>query len=437
MASASSSLRRRALPIAMALAVVAAIGLLTDTVASAQVVALAGPSALSAVFAVSGVLLGLSTLLQFSTIDQRPRLTSVRIINVALGLGSAMALAWVILGAAPALAISVLWLLGDQIQLLIPAVLWSLAGDVFTADEGRRVYGWILAWTYGAQVAGLLVAAVSPVFVDGTALVGLLAINPVGTLLIGLLLPRAMRGSGASAGQAQGESIRQALAGALSFLRHVPAWRAIAVAAVISATAGVLARLGATGAAAAIIGPDPDRLQLFIASVTLAVLVLCLAFQFTVSARVTRRLSTPARLVVLPLATVVGGLALALGSAETQLALLAASAIAVGVPTLTIDDASREEALTLVPDQVRARVTLIIEFGRFTLAQVVAGGLALIGVSTGWFWVTGLLVAILGALALPWAVTARREWSTDLLNWRLKRRKRMGIPAWLDVDDQE
>ena len=432
-------LQRRALPIAVALALVAAASLLTDTVAAAQVVTLAGPNALSAVYAISGLLLGLSTIVQFTGIDRRPRLSTLRLLGSGFGVASAVALGWALIGGTPALAISAVWVLSDQVQLLLPVVLWSLAGDIFNTAESNRVYGWILRLVYLGQLVGLLAATVAPLWMPalGIPLVAILAMTPIACALVAVWLPMRMRREAASPGTPSTETLREATGAALSFLREVPTWRALVVSVIVTAMAGVLALVGFTGAAESIIGPDAGQLQVVIGGTTLVVLLLCVVFESSVAERIRDRYNVPTLLLVLPVVTVGSALMLAVGAAWGSIPVIAVAMVILGVPTYTVDESARQAALTLVPDQLRARITFIIEFGRYTLAQVAAGLLALIGSTLGWFWLTGLIAAGLAAAAIPWAITVRRTWEESLLNWRLRRRKHLGVKGlddWLQDD---
>lgn len=438
----AQTLQRRALPIAVALALVAAASLITDTVAAAQVVALAGPNALSAVYTISGLLLGLSTIVQFTSIDRRPRLTTLRLLSVGFGVASAVTLTWALVGAAPAFAVGAVWILSDQVQLLLPVVLWSLAGDIFNTAESNRIYGWILRLVYLGQLVGLLAATVAPLWMPalGIPLVGILAMTPIACLLVAIWLPVRMRHEPTSMGQPSTETLREAVGVALTFLREVSTWRALVIAAIITAMAGVLALVGFTGAAESILGPDAGQLQIVIGGTTLAVLLLCVVFESTVAERVRERYNVATLLLVLPVVTVGSALLLAAGAAWASIPVIALAMVVLGVPTYTVDESARQAALTLVPDHLRARITFIIEFGRFTLAQVAAGLIALIGSTLGWFWLTGLIAAALAAAAVPWAVKVRRTWEESLLNWRLRRRKHLGVRGlddWLQESDPE
>ena len=427
------SVRRRAFPLAVALALVALVGLLTDTVAAANVLAIAGPGALSIIFPVSGLLMGLSALLQFTSIDGRPRLTMIRLVAGICSVAFVISLAFLATGLAPAVAIGAVWVVGDQFQFLMPLLLWSLAGDVFNTAESKSVYGWILAWTFAGQIIALAVATLAPLVSDGSfPLPALLIVNPIAAAVIAIGIPIAMRGKGESMGQVRRDGLGEAIADAVTFYRKVPTWRALLIGAVITATAGILGLLAFTTSGESIIGRDADELQFFIAGTTLVLLLLSLAFETVVQPRLHARTSTAGLLLVLPFATVVAGLLLALGAFVGSLPLLAVAMVVMGVPTWTVDESARQAALTVVPDQLRARVSFVIDVGRFSVAQIVAGGLLLVGTVLGLAWLSGLLTALLAAIAIPFGFSVLKTWDASMLNWRLRRRKHTSMPDFED-----
>ena len=316
----------------------------------------------------------------------------------------------------------------------MPLLLWSLAGDVFNTAESKTVYGWILGWTFAGQIIALSVATVAPLVSNGDfPLPALLVVNPIAAAVIAIGIPMAMRGTGESMGQVRRDRLKESIADAVTFYRRVPTWRALLIGAVITATAGILGLLAFTTSAESIIGSDADDLQFFIAGTTLLLLLLSLAFEATIRPRLHSRTSTPGLLLVLPIATVVAGIMLAAGAYAASLPILAAAMVLMGVPTWTVDESARQAALTVVPDQLRARISFVIDVGRFSIAQIVAGGLLLIGTVLGLAWLSGLLTALLAAIAIPFGVSVLKTWDASMLNWRLRRRKHTSMPDF-DID---
>jgi AAA family ATP:ADP antiporter len=431
-----TTLKRRALPVAVGLALISLAGLLTDTVATSQVLALAGPSALSIVYPLSGIFLGIAALVQFSSIDRRPRLTMLKVIGLGYAAAFAIALTLLLAGVAPTALTIVVWLLGDQVSLLLPVVLWSLAADVFNTGEGNKVFGWVMAWSYGGQIIGLAIATVTPNLLTGLGipLVALLVFDPLACLVIGLWIPFAMRGSAASRGHLRGESVSASLRSAKDFFRDVPVWRSLLITVTVSATAGTTALLAYSMSSEDVIGSDAEQLQMFFGATSLAVLLLSGVFQLVASERFSRRIGIGGQLLLLPIVTVVGGMILAVGDAASSLLWLAVGITIIGIPTWTVDENARHSALTVVPDQVRARISLVLDLGRHSVAQIASGVLALIGIVLGALWLIGIIAAVVALASLFWGVKVVRDWDASMLNWRLRRRKHgaWDVLSWND-----
>jgi hypothetical protein len=156
------SLKRRALPMAIALLAVSLAGFLTEMVAASQMLSLAGPSALLVMYPLGGLGLMLGALLMFRFVDAGARLRMLRWVTLGYAVVFAAALGLIAGSIAPVVAIGLVWILADQLNFLIPLLIWALAGDEFNVAEGRKVFGWLVTWIYLGQVAGLAIAAGAP-----------------------------------------------------------------------------------------------------------------------------------------------------------------------------------------------------------------------------------------------------------------------------------
>jgi hypothetical protein len=420
------SVKVRALPIAFALALSSVAGLLTEAVAPAQILAIAGPTALVAIMALSAVCVAIVVIVQFTFVDSQPRLRMLRVIAGIYTVGFAIALAYVALGGHSVVGIGAIWMLGDQQQMLIPVLIWSLAGDVFNTGESRKIFGWIMAWTYAGMIVGLGVATFSPPLFtsESIPLSNLLVINPIACLVIAVWIPWQMRGMETGKGTKERERLRPAITTTLEFFREVPIMRALLIASCFTAMAWGFATIGFSTSAESIIGPDAGTLQTFIGGTTLVILLVGLAYQLLVAPRVAVKMNSATQLLLIPFLSIAAGLVLSAGAALGSLALLAIGLVLIDMPTRSIDEPAQQEVLTLVPDQLRARVSFTVQLVRWPLALLIASLLSLAITWLGLLWVLGLLSAVAAAIALPWALRLRRDWETGLVNWRLRRRKR-------------
>lgn len=424
-ATPARSLHRRAWPVALSLALVLFAGFVTEMVGASQMLALAGPQSLLVMYPVGGVGLLLMALVAFRVVDRRARLPMLRGVLAAYGVVIAVMLGLLLSGVVPLLATAVVWALADQLMFLVPGLLWSLAGDEFNAAEGRRVFGWIVSWTYAGQVAGLAVATVSPWALTALSvpLPALLVVDPVICLGLALWLPRAMAGAAAGRGLTHDEGLRASLASGWSFVRGVPVWQWLMVGSVLVYVAVMTVHLSFMAGAELVLGSDPATLQSVLAGVSLAGFCACWLIQLAAAERVQARLGIAGTLLVLPVCTVVAGALLAAGGVTGSILLLALGVSAVRVPKWSLDENARRAALALVPDERRARVSFLVDLAPTGVGLVLSGAVAAVAVVTGALWVAPALAAVVALAALVPMLAVRRGWDDSLLNWRLRRRK--------------
>ena len=419
------SLKRRALPMALALAAVSLAGFLTEMVAASQMLSLAGPTSLLIMYPLGGIGLLGAALLQFRYVDASSRLRMLRIVTFGYAVVFAAALGLISGSVVPVIAIGIIWLLADQLNFLVPLLIWSLAGDEFNVAEGRKIFGWLVTWTYLGQVLGLALAAGSPFVLQSwdIPLTTLLIIDPIVCVLLALLLPRAMRGSGAAKGLARDESLRAALASAWDFVTGVPIWRTFLLASILTFAAGMTAFIAYMVGSGDLLDLNAGSIQVFFATVSLAAFLIAWLSQSTIAERILERLGIPGTLLVLPVATIAAGVLLALGSVLGSLVLFAIAITVWRLPRWSIDENARRAALALVPDERRARVSFLVDLVPVAVGLIVSTPLAIVGVLSGQLWITGVVVAVIAALAVPLSLRVKRGWEDSLLNWRLRRRK--------------
>lgn len=419
------SLRRRGWPMAVALALLAFAGYLTEVVASSQVLARSGSSALLVIFPLGGIGLVLIALAQFRYVDHRARLPMIRAVGLGYAVAFAVAAGLLLQSVVPVLAAGLAWLLADQLNFLMPLLIWSLASDEFNVAESRKVYPWIVTWTYGGQVLGLALSAVSPWLLASTdiPLTALLVLPAIACLVVALWLPRAMRTSHAAKGSAKPETLREALASAKEFIDGVPVWRHFLTASVLTFIAGGTLYLVFLANAEKSVGADAAGLQTLLGWAGLAWFLLCWAIQAWGAERLQSRIGIPGVLLILPLSLIVGGLLLALGSVTGSVGVLVAGVSFWIVPRWSIDENARRSALALVPDERRARVSFAVDLMPIAIGLIVSGPLAVVGIVTGELWIVALAAVVIAAIAIVPSVRVRRGWEDSLLNWRLRRRK--------------
>lgn len=421
----SVSLKRRAWPIAISLALVALSGMLTEIVATSHLLTIAGPKSLSIVFPLGGVGLLLVAAIQFRFIDQSARLPLLRSVTIGYGLMYSIAIALVLASVVETIATSVVVLLGDQLNFLLPLIIWSLAGDEFNVAEGRKIFGWIVSWTYGGQVLGLLVTVICPSIFDhfNISLPVALCIVPVLTLVIGLWLPRALKNSAAFTGLHKGESSSESVKSAWEFIQGVPVWKMFLLSSVFTFIAGMTSFLAYFGGAERLLGADSGSLQTHLGGVTLVSFSSCWLVQKVASEKLQDKIGIPGALIILPIAAIVSAVLLAVGIATDSVWFVLVGISIWLVPRWSIDENARRAALALVPDERRARVSFIVDLGPVAIGLLLAAPLSAIGFITGKQWLVPIVALVFAIAALVPAWKVRQGWEESLLNWRLRRRK--------------
>ena len=420
------SLKHRALPIAVSLAAISIIGLLTEVVASSQMLTLLGPRILLVMYPLGGLGLLLIAIAQSRYVDHQARLPMLRAVSIGYAVAFGVAVALIAGSVWPAVAVCLVWLLADQLNFLMPLLLWSLAGDEFNVAEGRKIFGWIITWTYVGQIAGLTVATFSPPVLDrmDIPLTALLVLNPVVCLAIAIWLPRVMRDSAAAKGSETPQTTRQAVKTATEFVWSIPVWRSLLVGSLLTFMSGMTIYMTYSALADRLIPDDAGELQMYLGGVGLAAFGVCWLVQATVAEKLQERIGIPGVLLILPFAAVAGGILLLVATGLSSLSLAAVGAALWLIPRWSIDENARRGALSLVPDERRARVSFIVDLMPMVVGLIASAPLAALAILTDQYWIAFLVAVVLALAAIPFGFRVRRGWDDSMLNWRLRRRKR-------------
>ena len=432
------SLRGRAWPVGLALGITSLAGIIADVVGVSQILVLGGGGSLLWLYPISGLGLALPAILLVPVIDRWPRLVMLRRIGIGMALTYAIALVAALLSqrlasesAAPLIAVGVIWIMGAVQNYLYPMLLWSLASDLFNVSESKAVNGWIASWSYIGRLLALALTVVTPPLLEqlGIPLMWLLAIPALLTAVIAIWLPQQLRDSNAAQGLAISEGIGESLRNGWRFVHSIPVWRWLMIGSIITFTAGSAVSLGISAASDIVIGNDAGALQMYMGGVQLAAALLCLVIQGRWAVALTQKVGINGTLLVLPISIVVGGLFLASSLVAMNLWLLAVATLLWRVPAWSVDQNARSAALGFVPDQRRARVSLILVLTSFALTRVLCAIPAAPGLLFGPTWLIGALPALVGAAGLWWWIRLYRDWDHSMLDWRLRRRKRSGFAA--------
>jgi len=420
-----ASLKRRAIPMAVALAAIFFAGFVTEVVASSQMIALAGTQSLLYIYPLGGLGLILLGLAQFRFVDQAARLRVLRYVSLAYALVFVVALVFISAGITPIIATGLIWLLADQLNFLVPLLIWSLAGDEFNVAEGQKIFGWLVAWTYVGQFLGLGVAFVSPSILKNldVSLTSLLIISPIVCVGIAIWLPRVLRGSHAAQGTAKAESYPESFKSAWGFITGVPIWRYLLSASMLSFVGGTTIVMGFSVGAGDIIGRDAQELQVLFAGAWLIGLAGCLAIQYFFAERIAAKIGIPGTLILLPIAAVIAGIVMTVGAAMGSVAIIIVAITVWRLPRWSLDENARRGALALVPDERRTRVSFIIDLLPVATGLIMAAPIVAVGFVFDRFWISSIIATLIAVAAIPLSIKVIKGWEDSLMNWRLRRRK--------------
>ena len=422
---AGASLKQRAWPMAAALAGIFFAGFITEVVAASQMITLAGTKSLLIIYPLGGLGLIILGLAQFRLVDGTARLKVLRYATLAYALLFAIALVFIAGGLAPILAVGLIWILADQVNYLLPLLVWSLAGDEFNVAEGRKIFGWLVTWTYVGQMLGLAVALATPVLLQGLNinLSWLLIVSPIMCVILALWLPRALRDSSAAKGTGQRESLNESLKGAADFINGVPVWRSLMVASTLTFIAGTTVIMGYGVGIGDLVDRDAANLQIIFAGTWIVALGICWGIQHFFAERIAERVGIPGTLIILPIATAIAAIALAIGSAVGSIALLIVAIVIWRIPRWSLDENARRGALALVPDERRTRVSFLIDLTPVAVGLVVSAPIVALGFATGMLWLPGVVAVAVALVAIVFSRKVMKGWEESLMNWRLRRRK--------------
>jgi hypothetical protein len=419
-------LRRRALPLAITIAAVFVLGFITEVVAASRFVSQLGATALIIIYPLGSVMLIAVALLQIKWIDRIPRNKAFS--RVTFGYAGAFIIALILI-AIPATTVvgtGMVWLVADQLNFLLPLIVWALVGDLFNAGEGRKVYPWVVSWQYGGQLLGLAIAATAPLlFVPlGIPLPWLLVVGPIGIIALGIWLPRALRGKPISKGHGRDEGLATSFSSAWDFVRGVRVFKAMFATSVLVFIAGMTLEATYISSADRFLN-DAAALQVLYGGTLVVVFAIAGLLQWKFTTRIVERLDIPGSIMVLPIFAVIASALLVLGLAVGLLPILVVGIILWWIPRWSIDEVARRASLAVVPDEKRARVSFLVDLVPFALGLLVAGGVTAIATAVEMPILAPIIALPLAALAIIPARIMMRGWRDALLDPRLRRRKRL------------
>lgn len=422
-----SALRRRwELGLSITLALVAFSGALADTVAASQLISDGGIGAVGIVWPIAGLLMLAVAYFQSGRVD---RFARVKVLVWLCGLYAAGFVVILVLFATSVptwLPSALAWGLADQMNFLLPLIVWALAGDVFTAGQGVTVFPRMSRWLYGGQGLGLVAAASTPFLIDGDlSLVWLLVLPPVACAVVAFLVPRTLHDATTSEGHGKEQSAAEALRDTRSFVKELPAFNWLLRASFAAMAAGAIVEISFLSIADDRYESASD-LQVLYGGAAVIGFVFCWVLQTYGATPLLQRLGVGKVLRFLPFATLAAAALMIVGGALGNIAVAMAALILWRLPRWSIDASARQAAHATIPDERRARVSFLIDLVPVSVGFVIVAvpiGLAL---ATDTLWTAPIIALVLAGLAVVVSAKVVSTWDDTQLSYRLKRRKRLG-----------
>lgn len=321
-------------------------------------------------------------------------------------------------------------IVGDQQYLIFPMIIWTLANDLFSVPEAKRLFP-VLS---GVVVLGSLLGNLIPALTHNSLLsnVDLLALNALLMLLGALTLSLSLKKLALRTQQeAHSDRPQEILKEGLDFVKGVPVFWYLALSMLLLGFAFNTLEFHLIQQAS-LAYSNPEALQSFYGIFRAVRTVLLVVLQFTVTSGLLNRYGFRKMFNGMPVSMAFavvlcllwpGLLGAALGNGLVRVMLEG------------IDEPTRRAFLGMVPDEKRGRVSAFLEGYLYSAGSVVSCvllGLVMVGASFGLFGPqTATLICLLLAFGCAagalWAIFRfNQTYDKSMLNWRLKRRKRSG-----------
>jgi hypothetical protein len=339
---------------------------------------------------------------------------------------------------------AILFLLVEQQWIFFPLVFWVLATDIFQLPQAKRLFPLIAAFSFTGQILGLLLASAAPGLLARLNLTtaDTLLFNVVLYIIAEFILFFGLKKPAASTDAAQPKAvepirIRETINEGIGFVRDVPSFTYLTVTMLMVAIAVTIVDfhflfvLDRSFADAA-----PGSFQTFYAAYRLVVTVLSILVQTLVTSRLIENFRLKNVFTLLPLFILAS---LGLMALPLLMAVVAGRGL-FRVVQSSVDEPSRKAFLSLVPDNLRGRVSVFLDSYVFVSGVMI--GCVLMGILILVFRQSPLVVplylglAALAACVALWAsLNIRKVYDSSLLNWRLKKRRiNAGIMDKLNFD---
>ncbi len=322
---------------------------------------------------------------------------------------------------------SLLYILSEQQLLFFPLLVWTLAGDLFSPAQSKRVFPMINSLRFIGRITGLAIVvllALIPLSATINAQVGL-AIEALFYLAAFALVTLKLKPKEVTRTPVQ-PPLKETLLEGWGFVKDVPMFRYLTLAVLLISATDILIEFRFLSVSE-VTFTGAHEYETFFGLYRIVIALASFAVSSLAVSRLLQAINLKNAFYILP-GVIASGAILMLLSPQ-----IAAAVIAMGLMQITRDsvyDSSRMAVYALVPNERRGRVSI------FTDSYVLAVGTLIGVIFAGAVVLLGSLaplpdyviylsfVVVISALALIAARRLTQVYDRSLLNWRLRRRTR-------------
>ncbi len=332
-------------------------------------------------------------------------------------------------------------ILSEQQYALFPLAFWTLANDLYSVSDGKRLFPLLAAGSaIGSLVGNGLAALITFLVADNSSLAPLYVLTVCASLcfVAWAILYLTFRHRPIRARQAKPTEydIVQTFKVGTDVIRNVPLFSYLALVLFASGIALTVVEFHFLTSLDAVAANNPLVLQQLYGFYKFGLVAAILLFQWGVTSRWLSKINPKSNFVLLPMVLLlVGGSTLIIPIVGGLGGRFLARLIQVGW-----DEPARKSVQGIIPDERRGRVSVFLDSYCYAFATI-CGCILIAAVyglqSVGWFdsVITSVYLgaAVVAALVALWAaLRLRTVYDKSLLNWRLARSRRKSVLDGID-----
>jgi len=402
---------------------------ITGVVGYSGFVSTGGPYAILLLWIVVNIAITAVALLQVIYIDRINRVRTLQILAVSFGAFFLIVRLMFALQVPTWIPYGLLTLVADQQYLIFPAIMWILAGDLFSMAQGKRIFPVIGGIGFLGRLCGLAIAAAAPSVFKALNLASEDVLVLVVLLYVAMfvIIRIQFRDYKQINKASKTQNIKEIFQEARDFILEVPLFRYLMLAVGAMIACSVVTEFYYTVFAKNTFA-DKETFQTFFSAFKLGMTLLSFGVQTFLTSRLLKAMRVENLFFFLPL-SVLGGLILAFAFPGLFTSMLLY--FAFKLPRQTVDDSAHRSVRSLIPDERRGRISVMMDtmivgaaavLGCVITGIIVLIGYPLLGDNVFYLYLAEGLIFTLIAL---WATQmAKSKYTESLLSWQLSRKKK-------------